>query len=126
MLPLACRTTERTRRLCERRGFLLRRRLPGGGTGRGGGEGQRTRRQLPGSDAYENLQFYYHADHLGSTSYITNLDGEWCSTWSTYRSAKYSLKSGTTHGIRRTSSTPRSSTRRPDCTTTVRGTMTQG
>ena len=27
-------------------------------------------------DAYENLQFYYHADHLGSTSYITNLDGE--------------------------------------------------
>ena len=28
------------------------------------------------SDAYENLQFYYHADHLGSTSYITNLDGE--------------------------------------------------
>ncbi len=27
-------------------------------------------------DAYENLQFYYHADHLGSASYITNLDGE--------------------------------------------------
>lgn len=27
-------------------------------------------------DAYEKLQFYYHADHLGSTSYITNLDGE--------------------------------------------------
>ena len=27
-------------------------------------------------DAYENLQFYYHPDHLGSTSYITNLDGE--------------------------------------------------
>lgn len=27
-------------------------------------------------DAYERLQFYYHADHLGSTSYITNLDGE--------------------------------------------------
>ena len=27
-------------------------------------------------DAYENLQFYYHADHLGSTSYITNLDGD--------------------------------------------------
>ena len=27
-------------------------------------------------DAYEGLQFYYHADHLGSTSYITNLDGE--------------------------------------------------
>ena len=27
-------------------------------------------------DAYENLQFYYHADHLGSANYITNLDGE--------------------------------------------------
>ena len=27
-------------------------------------------------DAYENLQFYYHPDHLGSTSYVTNLDGE--------------------------------------------------
>ena len=25
---------------------------------------------------YENLQFYYHPDHLGSSSYITNLDGE--------------------------------------------------
>lgn len=27
-------------------------------------------------DAYENLQFYYHSDHLGSSSYITNLEGE--------------------------------------------------
>ena len=27
-------------------------------------------------DAYEKLQFYYHPDHLGSNSYITNLDGE--------------------------------------------------
>ena len=27
-------------------------------------------------DAYEKLQFYYHTDHLGSSSYITNLDGE--------------------------------------------------
>ena len=27
-------------------------------------------------DAYENLQFYYHPDHLGSSSYITNLDGK--------------------------------------------------
>jgi RHS repeat-associated protein len=25
---------------------------------------------------YEKLQYYYHADHLGSSSYITNLDGE--------------------------------------------------
>jgi len=27
-------------------------------------------------DAYETMQFYYHPDHLGSSSYITNLDGE--------------------------------------------------
>ena len=27
-------------------------------------------------DAYERMQFYYHSDHLGSSSYITNLDGE--------------------------------------------------
>ena len=29
-----------------------------------------------GSGANEKLQFYYHPDHLGSSSYITNLDGE--------------------------------------------------
>ena len=27
-------------------------------------------------DNYEKMQFYYHPDHLGSSSYITNLDGE--------------------------------------------------
>jgi len=27
-------------------------------------------------DNYENLQFFYHPDHLGSSSFITNLDGE--------------------------------------------------
>ena len=27
-------------------------------------------------DAYETMQFYYHPDHLGSSSYITNLEGE--------------------------------------------------
>ena len=27
-------------------------------------------------DEYEKMQFYYHPDHLGSSSYITNLDGE--------------------------------------------------
>ena len=27
-------------------------------------------------DNYENLQFFYHPDHLGNSSYITNLDGE--------------------------------------------------
>ena len=27
-------------------------------------------------DNYENVQFFYHPDHLGSSSFITNLDGE--------------------------------------------------
>ena len=27
-------------------------------------------------DTYEKMQFYYHPDHLGSSSYITDLDGE--------------------------------------------------
>ncbi|EFA91407.1 hypothetical protein HMPREF0650_1702 [Hoylesella buccalis ATCC 35310] len=28
------------------------------------------------NDDHEKMQFYYHPDHLGSSSYITNLDGE--------------------------------------------------
>ena len=28
------------------------------------------------NDDYEKMQFYYHPDHLGSSSYIINLDGE--------------------------------------------------
>ena len=28
------------------------------------------------NDDYEKMQFYYHPDHLGSSNYITNLDGE--------------------------------------------------
>ena len=28
------------------------------------------------NDDYKKMQFYYHPDHLGSSSYITNLDGE--------------------------------------------------
>ena len=28
------------------------------------------------NDDYEKMQFYYHPDHLGSSSYIANLDGE--------------------------------------------------
>ena len=28
------------------------------------------------NDEYEKMQFYYHPDHLGSSSYIINLDGE--------------------------------------------------
>ncbi len=34
-------------------------------------------RSIPVDNAdYEKLQYYYHPDHLGSASYITNLDGE--------------------------------------------------
>ncbi len=34
-------------------------------------------RSLPTENVdYEKLQYYYHPDHLGSASYITNLDGE--------------------------------------------------
>ena len=29
----------------------------------------------PNTD-YENLQFFFHSDHLGSTSYMTDLSGE--------------------------------------------------
>ena len=28
------------------------------------------------NDDHEKMQFYYHPDHLGSSSYITNLNGE--------------------------------------------------
>jgi len=28
------------------------------------------------NDNYERAQFYYHPDHLGSSSFITNLDGD--------------------------------------------------
>ncbi|MFV0554065.1 MAG: RHS repeat domain-containing protein, partial [Mangrovibacterium sp.] len=40
------------------------------------GESMNTRSIPVSGDAYEKLQYYYHADHLGSASYITNLDGE--------------------------------------------------
>ena len=36
----------------------------------------RDRNNFQEGDAYEKMQFYYHPDHLGSSSYITNLDGE--------------------------------------------------
>ncbi len=48
----------------------------------------------------------------------------WFSTSSMCRSAKCSLKSETAFGIRLISSTRRNSTRRRDCITMVRGTMT--
>ncbi len=36
-----------------------------------------TRSLNPGqNDNYEQVQFYYHPDHLGSSSFITNLDGD--------------------------------------------------
>ncbi len=37
----------------------------------------RNLRSIPTQNVdYEKLQYYYHSDHLGSASYITNLDGE--------------------------------------------------
>ena len=33
-------------------------------------------RSFKDPDNYENLQFFYHPDHLGSSSFITDLDGE--------------------------------------------------
>lgn len=33
-------------------------------------------RSFKDPDNYENLQFFYHSDHLGSSNFITNLDGE--------------------------------------------------
>ncbi|MFV0291644.1 MAG: RHS repeat domain-containing protein, partial [Mangrovibacterium sp.] len=40
------------------------------------GEAMSTRSIPVSGDAYEKLHYYYHSDHLGSSSYITNLDGE--------------------------------------------------
>ncbi|MFV0506885.1 MAG: RHS repeat-associated core domain-containing protein, partial [Bacteroidales bacterium] len=41
------------------------------------GDEMRTKSTLPADNVdYEKLQYYYHPDHLGSASYITNLDGE--------------------------------------------------
>ncbi len=42
----------------------------GGGSGGGSGGGGN------GSINFEAKQFYYHGDHLGSSSYITDIDGE--------------------------------------------------
>ncbi|MFV0291571.1 MAG: RHS repeat domain-containing protein [Mangrovibacterium sp.] len=40
-------------------------------------DGNLATKSIPVSDDnYEKLQYYYHPDHLGSASYITNLDGE--------------------------------------------------
>lgn len=33
-------------------------------------------RSFKAPDNYENLQFFYHPDHLGSSNFITNLEGE--------------------------------------------------
>ncbi|MFV0555448.1 MAG: RHS repeat domain-containing protein [Mangrovibacterium sp.] len=40
------------------------------------GESMQSKSIPTAGDAYEKLQYYYHPDHLGSASYITNLDGE--------------------------------------------------
>jgi RHS repeat-associated protein len=50
---------------------------PGGESVSGGGSSNPTGKLMAGkNDNAELQQFYYHPDHLGSSSYITNLDGE--------------------------------------------------
>ncbi len=41
-----------------------------------GDNSMKTKSIADDSPNYEKLQYYYHSDHLGSASYITNLDGE--------------------------------------------------
>ena len=77
-------------------------------------------------DSYEKMQFYYHPDHLGSSNYITNLNGEVVQHMNMFLSVKCSLRSATTFGIRLIFSMRRNSMRRQDCITMGRGTMTQG
>ena len=38
--------------------------------------GRNAKNNFQEGDAYEKMQFYYHPNHLGSSSYITNLNGE--------------------------------------------------
>lgn len=41
-----------------------------------GAQARAVARSFKDPDNYENLQFFYHPDHLGSSSFITNLEGE--------------------------------------------------
>ena len=73
-LPLQCRTMARTTTTVDGKGFCCN---------DGSLEAAQTRalaraakNNFQEGDAYEKMQFYYHPDHLGSSSYITNLDGE--------------------------------------------------
>ena len=50
-------------------------------------------------DAYETMQFYYHPDHLGCSSYITTLTARWCSILSMFLSVRFSLRSAITFQI---------------------------
>ncbi|WP_407334176.1 SpvB/TcaC N-terminal domain-containing protein [Enterovibrio sp. 27052020O] len=49
---------------------------PGGNGNGGGGSGGGSGGGGNGSINFEAKQFYYHGDHLGSSSYITDIDGE--------------------------------------------------
>ncbi|MBD1556275.1 hypothetical protein HC752_04935 [Vibrio sp. S9_S30] len=50
--------------------------LDPGGNGNGGGSGGGSGGGGNGSINFEAKQYYYHGDHLGSSSYITDIDGE--------------------------------------------------
>lgn len=77
-------------------------------------------------DTYEKMQFYYHPDHLGSSSYITNLEGEVVQHIVYVPFGEVFVESATTFGIHLTFSMRRNSTRRRDCITMGQGSMTQG
>ena len=65
------------------------------------------------NDDYEKMQFYYHPDHLGSSSYITNLDGEVVQHIEYVPFGEVFIEERNNIWRRRV------------CTTTVRGTMSQ-
>lgn len=46
------------------------------------------------NDDYEKMQFYYHPDHLGSSSYITNLERRSIAAHRTHSTGKWYSTSG--------------------------------
>ena len=78
------------------------------------------------NDDYEKMQFYYHPDHLGSSSYITNLDGEVSQHIEYVPFGEVFIEERTIRGTRRTSSTLKSLMRKQVCTTMVQDTLSRG
>ena len=73
-LPLQCRTMARTTTTVDGKGFCCNDGSLEAAQARA--LARAAKNNFQEGDAYEKLQFYYHPDHLGSSSYITNLDGE--------------------------------------------------